>query len=59
MRENGKKAPGRQCGTDRGQDSEGLCFELRPFRSGQNGRAMMAGMSTGTDRDRITPEAKE
>ena len=23
------------------------------------GRVMMAGMSTGTDRERITPEAKE
>lgn len=59
MRENGKKPPGGNVEPPGGQDSERLCFELRPFRSGQNGRAMMAGMSTGTDRERMTPEAKE
>lgn len=59
MREKGKKTPGGNMEPPGGQDSERLCFELRPFRSGQNGRAMMAGMSTGTDRDRMTPEAKE
>lgn len=59
MRENGKKPPGGNVEPPGGQDSERLCFELRPFGSGQNGRAMMAGMSTGTDRERMTPEAKE
>ena len=58
MRE-GKKSPGGNMEPPGGQDSEGICLEQRPFRSGQNGRAMMAGMSTGTDRDRTTPEAKE
>lgn len=59
MREKGKKTPGGNMEPPGGQDSEGVCRETRPFSRGQNGRAMMAGMSTGTDRDRITPEAKE